>query len=231
MFNGVGRLWGVAKKFIPHEFTPKVELLTGLPRVLVSREAYEDMFVIVEEADKEIGFLGTVRKVGKDFLIEEVFLFEQEVHATTCEITPDGLAKVAQELISSRPDGMDICNRLCFWGHSHVNMGTSPSGQDEAQLEELASNAEEFFIRAILNKSGRMEFTIALVSLGIIIKDAEWELYEPADENRRERWRREIAAKVREVKYDLPPFLRAHEGPEDEITGYGRWFHEGGGDD
>lgn len=206
MLETVRRLWGAAKKFVPHDFTPKVELVAGLPRVLVSREAYEDMFLLVEEVDKEVGWLGAVRRIGRDFLIEEVFLFDQEVHATTCEITPDGLAEMAQELISSRPDGMDICNRLWFWGHSHVNMGTSPSGQDETQLRELASNAGEVFIRGILNKSGRMEFTIALVSLGVMIRDTAWELYEPADEARRQRWQREIAAKVREKQIELPAF-------------------------
>lgn len=200
------RLWEAAKKFIPHEFSTKVELTGGLPRVLVSREAYEDMHVIVEEASQEIGFLGTVRKVGRDFLIEEIFLFEQQVHSTTCEITPDGLANMAQELVTSRPDGMDVCNRLCFWGHSHVNMGTSPSGQDDVQLNELAGNANDgFFIRAILNKNGRMEFTIVLTALGLVIRDAAWELHEPAaSEARRERWRREISAKVR--SFPVPNF-------------------------
>ncbi len=212
MSNFVRRLWGAAKKFIPHEFSPKVELVEGIPHVLVSREAYEDMFEIVSQSDKEVGWLGTVRKLGRDFLVEEIFLFEQEVHATTCEITPEGLAKVAQELIYSRPDGMDVCNRLCFWGHSHVNMGTSPSGQDEVQLKELASNAEEVFIRAILNKAGRIEITLALVSLGVVIKDAEWELHDPADdEARRSRWQKEISAKVREVKpFQATPFPGFH---------------------
>lgn len=238
MLDVVRRLWGAAKKFVPHEFVPKVELVEGLPRVLVSREAYEDMFLLVEESHQEVGWLGTVRRMGRDFLIEEVFLFDQEVTAATCEITPDGLASMAQELIESRPDGMDVVNRLCFWGHSHVNMGTSPSGQDETQLRELASNAGEFFIRGILNKGGRMEFTVALISLGIVVRDAGWELYEPADEIRRARWQREIAAKVREKKIALPavaafglgsPVSRTvfSGGPQD--AGFGRKSWKKGG--
>lgn len=215
----VRQLWGAAKKFVPHAFAPKVELVAGLPRVLVSREAYEDMYCLVDECRHEVGWLGAVRRLGQDFLIEQVFLFDQEAHATTCEITPDGLAAVAQELISSRPDGMDICNRLCFWGHSHAQMGTSPSGQDESQFRELASAGHEFFIRGILNKDGRMEFTIWLVALGLVIRDAAWELYEPADEARRARWQQEIAAKVREKKIEIPVLTGA---------GFGRTIYSAG---
>lgn len=206
MFDGTRRLLGAAKKFTPHDFTTKVELVAGLPRVLVSREAYEDMYLLADECREEVGWLGTVRRMGPDFLIEEMFLFEQEVHGTTCEITPDGLAAVATELLSSRPNGMDVANSIRFWGHSHVNMGTTPSGQDESQLQELAASCEDFFIRAILNKGGRMEFTLVLSSIGVVIRDAAWELYEPAaDDARRQRWQREIAAKVREkISVPLP---------------------------
>lgn len=238
MFETLRRWGNAAKKFLPHEFRQSVELVSGLPRVLVTREAYEDMFVLVDESPEEVGWLGSVRRLGPDFLIEEVFLFEQEVHGTTCEITPDGLAEMAQELISARPDGLDICNRLRFWGHSHHRMGTSPSGQDESQLQEFAEQDEcEFFIRAILNKDGRMEFTILLSQLGVVVRDAAWELYEPADQARRERWRAEISKKVREkvvlpdhptiagVGYVVPDYRQKSDDGEsrDHGGGWSKW--------
>ncbi len=207
MAEKLRREWGGAKKFAPHEFSSRVELAGGLPRVLVTRDAYEDMYCIVDAVDKEVGWLGAVQRLGNDFLITEVFLFDQETHATTCEITPDGMAEFAMQLMSSRPDGMEVANSIRFWGHSHVNMGTSPSGQDETQLRELAASCGDFFVRGILNKSGRMEWTIVLASVGVVIRDAAWELYEPAaDARRRQRWEAEIATKVREKTYPQPTF-------------------------
>jgi hypothetical protein len=199
VIEAVKRLWGGAKKFLPHEFKNTVEFVAGTPRVFLTRDAYEDMFILVDECcSKEVGWVGTVDRVGRDYLIREVFLVAQEVHATTCEITPDGLAEFAAEILPLR--GIEVANAIRFWGHSHVNMGTSPSGQDDAQLRELAASCGDFFVRGILNKSGRMEFAIVLHDLGVVVRDVTWELWEPADEQRRARWQAEIAAKVREIK-------------------------------
>lgn len=192
---------GKAKAFAPHDFKASVELLAEKPQVLVSREAYDRMRHYVDLADKEVGWLGTVRKDGSDFLIEEVFLFKQEVQATTCEISADGLAEFATEILSSREDGMEVVNSLQFWGHSHVNMGTSPSGQDDAQMEVFQESGLPWFIRGILNKNGRMEFTIYLFESGVKIVDPEWVLWEPEDETLRAEIEADFKTKVSEIKY------------------------------
>jgi hypothetical protein len=207
-----------AKAFAPHDFRASVELLAQKPQILVSREAYDKMRLFVELADKEVGWLGTVRQVAPDFLIEEVFLFKQEVGATTCEISADGLAEFATNILSSREDGMDMVNRLQFWGHSHVNMGTSPSGQDDAQMEVFQENGCPFFIRGILNKNGRMEFAIFLFEGGIKIVDPAWEIYDPEDETLRAEIEAEFAAKVSEIVYPVYQYGAGEEW--DPMTGF-----------
>lgn len=185
-----------AKRFLPHEFAERVSLAGGLPRLLVSRESYEDMFNIVDIVSDEVGWVGAVERVGRDFLLKEIFLPKQEAHATTCELTPEGLSELATELMSSREDGVEVANSLRFWGHSHHTMGTSPSEQDEDQLRELAGECGDYFIRAILNKAGRMEITIYLADIGVVVRDVEWELHEPIEVHRRERWKTEVEEKV-----------------------------------
>jgi len=213
-----------AKKFLPHSFQNKVEMISVTPRVLVTRQAYEDMFIIVDEVDKEVGWLCSVERLGNDFLIKEVFLLEQESHTSTCEITADGLAEFASQILSEREDGLEIVNSLRCWCHSHVNMGTSPSGQDESQMQVFVENGCNYFIRGILNKQGRMEFTLFLYDVGIKVVDVEWELYESMDESRREKWKAEIEAKVKE-KYVLPPvthragFTAGYRSWEDDYSG------------
>lgn len=194
------------KKFLPHAFENRVSLTRGLPRVLLTRDAYEDMFCLVVECGKEVGWVGTVERVGRDYLIKEIFLLDQESHATTCEITADGLAEWASNVLSQRPDGMEVVNSIRFWGHSHVNMGTSPSGQDEQQMRIFSESCDDFFIRGILNKAGRMEFTLYIFSIGIEIRDVEWQLHEPASDARRLKWTAEIRTKVREKIYPVQDF-------------------------
>ena len=155
----------------------------------------------MDQVDKEVGWIGTVERVGRDYLIKEVFLLDQEAASTTCEITPDGLAEWAGQVLSERTDGMDVVNSVRFWGHSHVNMGTSPSHQDESQMKVFAEACDDFFIRGILNKAGRMEFTLYIFSIGIEIEDVDWQLYEPTSNTRRAKWQAEIRTKVREKVY------------------------------
>lgn len=193
--------WGTAQPFIQHAFQKTVALLSGLPRVLITRAAYQKMLAIVDIADKEVGWLGTTRKVGSDFLIEEIFLFKQEVSSVTTEISPEGLAEVAQELLTTRPDGMEVCNNLRFWGHSHVRMGTSPSGQDESQMATFRESGHPWFIRGIFNKEGRAEFTIFLYDAGVKVVDAEWAISEPVDDSVRAEIEAEFSAKVSEKNF------------------------------
>lgn len=201
MLNNEFRYQRTADAFCQHAFGKKIELLADLPRVLVSRAAYNRMWHFVDLADKEVGWLGTCDKVGRDFLIENVFLFKQEVSATTTEITGDGLAEFAMGILSSRRDGMEVINALRFWGHSHVRMGTSHSGQDESQMSTFQESGHDFFIRGIFNKNGRMEFTIFMYSLGLKIVDPEWSIYEPVDNSLRAEIEAEFAAKVSEKVY------------------------------
>lgn len=189
-----------AKSFCPHSFGTKIELDSNVPRVLISRLAYNKMWHYVDVADKEVGWLGTVVENGNDFLIQDVFLLKQEVGQTETEITLDGLAEFGQEILS-KPNGTEIYNGIRFWGHSHVNMGTDPSSQDEEQMEVFRESEHPFFIRGILNKNGRMEFTIFLYAAGIKIVDAEWTISEPVDESIRADIEAEFEDKVTEGVY------------------------------
>lgn len=207
-----------------HSFKRKIEITRALPRILVAAQALQDMWYIVEQASQEVGWLGTVQQNGNDLLIDEIFLFEQRAHGTTCEISTDGLAAWAQEMLETRPDADDVINRLRFWGHSHVNMGTSPSGQDESQMSIFADSCSDFFIRAIANKSGRLEFTLFLYEKGLAIKDCPWSVSAPADEERREKWKKELEEKVKTFYVPIPQtapgtasaYSFLHEEDEDE---------------
>ncbi|OGE75418.1 MAG: hypothetical protein A3K05_00145 [Candidatus Doudnabacteria bacterium RIFCSPHIGHO2_01_48_18] len=186
-----------SRGFAPHEFGKRVEIVSGAPRVLFTRDAFQDNSHLVDICPAEVGWMGHVRRVGNDFLIHRIFLVEQEVSGSTCELDSEALAGYAVSCLSE-PDGEELFNSIRFWGHSHANMGTSPSGQDESQLHDLANRGGDFFLRGIFNKLGRAEFTIALPSAGIWLRDAEWQVVDEVNEARKAHWQNLVSEKVRE---------------------------------
>jgi hypothetical protein len=193
-----------AKQFCPHQFKKTIEPIEVAPVIFISRAAYNRMWNYVDLADQEVGWIGTVERRGKVFLIKEIFLLKQEVGSAECEIKEEGLVGFATEILSSREDGIEVINSLQFWGHSHVKMGTNPSSQDDSQMETFRQSGHPWFIRGILNKLGRMEFTIYLYESGIKIVDAEWLIWEADSENLRTEIEAEMKVKVTEKIYVAP---------------------------
>lgn len=151
-----------------------------LPKVVISATALNKMFIYTSEVNDEVGWLGTVEKRGNVYRITDTYLFEQQVHGATTEISPEGLAKFGEELLE-RPDGMDIWNSMQMWGHSHVNMGVFASGQDDTQMEEFSKNGYPFFIRLICNKKGDMKIDLFDYDAGLTYLDVAWTKEEQAE--------------------------------------------------
>lgn len=147
-----------------------------IPTIRISKTALHKMFLYVKIGSKEVGWMGTLmdnRDEGNEFYLKDVFLAEQEVSSVTTNLTPDGVAELMNELMT-RPDAMEVCNNLKFWGHSHVNMGVGPSAQDETTVKELRGGTSDYFLRGIFNKSGEVKFTLFLYDSNVKIDDVEW---------------------------------------------------------
>lgn len=167
----------------PHSFIPRVEPLAfnKSPRVLITPEAYKRMLLYVEIANKEVGWMGTVSRLNTgDFLIEEVFLLDQDVTAVETELSSEGVEKLTLDLLDKGSDAdIERVNKMRFWGHSHVRMGTSPSGTDESTMDRFGREGIPWYIRGIFNKLGRGSFTIYLYEQGYRISDAPWAVWDP----------------------------------------------------
>lgn len=156
-------------------------LLSSVPFIVISREALIKMYHYVDKCTEEVGWMGTAYRDGKEIFIHDVYLFDQEVHATTTEITPQGLSDFAAELLQSE-EGMEIWNNLKMWGHSHVNMGVTPSGQDDKQMETFKEGGHDWFIRLIANKKGELKIDLYNYESGVIYIDLPWEAQESDEE-------------------------------------------------
>ena len=167
-----------------------------MPLVIISKEALIKMQLYVEGCSNEIGWLGTATKNNDNiFFIDDVFLFEQDVHSTTTEITPEGLTAFAEELLQ-QPNGIEIWNNIKLWGHSHVNMCTHPSVQDDKQMETFSEGGHPWFLRIIANKKGDITIDLYDYEHGIIYSNLPW--WEEVSDAERE-----IEKQITELKKQL----------------------------
>ena len=82
------------------------------------------------------------------FVIDDILVYPQTVTGATCVQDDDRVFEFELNLST------DQVNRKRFHGHSHVNMGVTPSGVDEQFYQDILTQVDDYFIVMITNKSG-----------------------------------------------------------------------------
>lgn len=169
------------RSLTPHRSEPQVSYYgKRVPRILITPNAYKRMCLYVDLAEKEVGWLGTVIMTRNgDFLIDNTYLLEQEVTPTETELSAEGQALLVEELLAKGEEGFEEVNRLRFWGHSHVRMGTYPSGTDERTMDRFYEEGLPWYVRGIFNKKGHGSFSVFLYEQGVRIDDVPWFVVNP----------------------------------------------------
>jgi len=91
--------------------TPSVSVIKEcIPQIIIKKQALAKMKILIDECDDEIGWLGTAFREKNTILIDDVFLFRQEVHSATTEITTEGLTQFAEEILA-REGGIELLKR------------------------------------------------------------------------------------------------------------------------
>lgn len=122
-------------------------------KVILEPVAFSKICLLMYNTDKEIGWHGLISR-DKDeptvFHVEDIILYPQTVTSVTVQ-TDD--AKYGDWAINL-PD--EQFTKLRFHGHSHVNMGVTPSGTDLTYYSSLIKQFKNgFYVFMIINK--RME--------------------------------------------------------------------------
>lgn len=175
----------------------KVSVLEAcVPTIVIDGQALIKMALYVEECNDEIGWLGTAVMDDKyNVYIKDVFLFDQEVHSTTTEISPEGLSEFGEKLLQ-QTDGVDIWNTIKVWGHSHVNMAPNPSNQDDSQMETFANCGHDWFVRIIANKKDDLRVDLYHYKLGLIYTNLPWYELAPVEERELEQQINDLYAQL-----------------------------------
>lgn len=189
--------------------------------ITISNKAYKQIQAIVQVADEEVGWFGfaTFNKNESKLKIHEMFMpVQQKSEPAYCEIQHDGDNDIIDWEIEMRKiygNGSAIA-----WFHSHVNMDTFASGQDEKQFKEL-SKGQEIFVRAIVNKQMKIHFTVSV--LGFTIDNPVFEI-EIDPENP---FLEETTAKYKQIReYHKEHFKKAYvyHGNYGSTSGYKQQF-------
>lgn len=120
--------------------------------VLMTPEAFVKQQSLVSSNPKEVSWHGVVDRVDDDtFIISDILLHPQEVGSSKVDTTDEDYTAWMIEILKA-PN--NLFERLRCHGHSHVNMGTSPSSTDtEYQKMVMKDIAEDGFnIFMICNK-------------------------------------------------------------------------------
>ena len=121
------------------------------PTVYITMEAHTKMRMLVDETTTEIGWYGIVTKcpgLEATYIIEDIIVYPQKVTGATCEQDDDKMFEFEISLTTEQ------VNHKRFQGHSHVNMGVTPSGVDEQFYTDLLTQVEDYFIIMVTNKKG-----------------------------------------------------------------------------
>lgn len=157
-------------------FQKNISAVQRKATVYFTELAYRKFQALVDGFDNEVAWHGIAYR-GQDeskdeYFITDILVYPQEVTGST--VTPD--QKKYQDWLMSHED--DIFNNIRMQGHSHVNMGVSPSCVDENWYQSILSqlNDEMFYIFQIWNKKGDKTCKIYDLAKNIMFDTADCEI-------------------------------------------------------
>jgi hypothetical protein len=187
------------------------------PTIRVTGNALKWLTAIADLHPHEVGVFGFVDELENNtYVIRDIFYPKHsEAAGATCEISPEGETLMAEWLMTHNREA-DL-SKAKFWGHSHVDMGVSPSGQDETQSIERMNRNESYLIRGIFNKAGLLSISFYDYQNKRRFDNIKWETDEDEEDKK-------IRAKILELKaVNLPttPSYPLSNGFSDELYGEG----------
>lgn len=130
------------------------------PTIIFAISALKKMKALIDLHSTEVAWLGTlVKRDENTYYIGDIYYPKHsEMTGTTCTISEKGITRLGGQLM--REGHRDKVTQLMFWGHSHVNMPTGPSGQDEEESFDILKAFKKTLVRAICNKSGEISVSV-----------------------------------------------------------------------
>lgn len=160
-------------------FSKNLGTVSRKAKIYFTEEAWMKMQALVREFEKEVAwhgvaFRGDDNAAEKDeYIIKDILVYPQKVTGASVEMDTEEYAKWIEDNIDD-----DRFFDIRMQGHSHVNMGVTPSSVDlahqEAILDQLSDNM--FYIFMIWNKRGDKNIKIYDLKKNILFETADIEI-------------------------------------------------------
>ncbi len=164
-------------------------------RVILAKEAFEQLFGYAYSTNREISCMGVVRRQGSTFTLERFHLVGQEGGSAHTEMDPAALGTLIETLLGEGK--ADEARAIKCWAHSHPGMGCFWSKTDDDTCRLLATDflvslvvSDGFAIRARVDVGGPVPFTVDEVPVILQVSP---------DEEALKRYGQEVAEKVKEA--------------------------------
>lgn len=144
--------------------------------------AWQKMQTLIREFSTEVAWHGIAHRgddASKDeYYITDILVYPQEVTGATVNTDQE-----RYELWLMQHED-DVFNNIRAQGHSHVNMGTSPSGVDLTHQEKILAQLEDdmFYIFMIWNKRGEKTIKIYDLAKNVLFDGTDVSVEVLADE-------------------------------------------------
>jgi proteasome lid subunit RPN8/RPN11 len=177
-------------------------------KVVLTQEAFEQLFGYAYATHSEISCLGIVQREGNSFIIERFHLVKQEGGMAPTEMESSAIAEMVEQLLGQGKAGE--ARSIKCWAHSHPGMGVFWSKIDDNTCTLLASDylvslvvSDDYAIRCRIDTRQPIPSTVDQVPVSCEIR---------TDQAKLEQHAKEVAEKVK-ASFSLPS---AHDAPQQQ---------------
>lgn len=161
--------------------------------VLLTPEAFEQLYAYAYATAQEISCMGVVRRDGNCFIVERFHLVKQEGGMAHTEMDPAALGTLMEDLLAQGKT--QEARSLKCWAHSHPNMGVFWSKTDDTTCRLLAT---DYLVSLVVSDGFAIRARIDVgAPLGLIVDHVPVYCQLPQDRSRLDQYAKEVAKKVR----------------------------------
>lgn len=117
-------------------------------------EILSELMFYAWAVDAEVGGLGYIQfdQEENDIFVKELYLLDQEVHASECTLDKESIQTLSQELLASNQK--EKFSNMNFWWHSHKDMRAFFSGTDDSTMKDWDG---KYLVALVINRKGELK--------------------------------------------------------------------------
>lgn len=208
-------------------YTKTFGSITRKATLFFSELAYLKMMTLVREFDKEVAWHGLAKRgddESKDeYVVYDILVYPQEVTGATVNTDQEKY----QMWLMNHDD--DVFNNIRMQGHSHVNMGTTPSTVDTTLYEQILDQLEDdmFYIFLIWNKKNEKTIKIYDLAKNVLFETSDVTVSVLEDGTGVESFVKAAKEMVQDKKYTTPSTGGTQYGGYGGYSSYGGYGNYG----